>query len=875
MTNYILRQDLLALLKKGREHPLTLTVAPAGSGKTTLLEQYRAHLAQYEPNTKVCFLNVSDRHNDNNGHNLFVEMFEAVKNIMPLWDEQFFSLYKDDRETDPSLFTQTFRQALNQFECPLLIVLDDFHEIKSTQVHHIISKLIDSLPDHVNLIISCRDYPELPITRMKINDRIFVLDSHDFKLNKGDLERLNCAIGAPQLDAGQVVKLLDKTDGWFVGAKMALLAFDKANEGSIDSFDGTQLELLDYFGQEVVHRLTREQKDFVLATSVCNAFNRDICENALMVNSANAGLEEVRMQDLFLRPDPQRPGWYRYHPLLRDVLLSMLERQKGRSYIAKLHLSASRYFIRIGELTEAVYHAKLTADRDYHLMLLGEACSKWVKKGDLEPVVQELNDLSDDDFTANSQLLIYQLYALIFSRRFNQASYYLDVLIGISSLQHERHLAAYCVFFQRILSVFQNDSEVEKYSPLRSDGATQTPVEVRAFDKVLDAYFLMCHGQLNKAFRMASEVQSDLKHMSHDLFDSFATPIIILCDRYLGRGIEAVQHMSKVFNPIRHGNKTPRWVNLATGMMVVEYEQNQLKASKSLGAELVPLVNHACATEAVVMVYLYSSRIMHIEGDSPRAARLLEQLERILSLGDNLRFSSQVVQEKMRQAFTMQDKAECHFIYERYSLSEHLEKGALGASKYYEEWRERLSLAAVYWLISKNRLKQATELLIELADALDLQGVKLRALVARSNLTTLLFLQGNADSAVNALIRLIDRYGLVCFSRSVFDEAPGVVDVFNAGIAQGKLKLPPLFYETFGELLQANGLEKHDIKIKRILTDKELGIFELLLSGATNEAISEESGIAVSTTKWHLKNIYNKLGVKNRTEAVSIGLTHS
>lgn len=89
MTNYILRQDLLALLKKGREHPLTLTVAPAGSGKTTLLEQYRAHLAQYEPNTKVCFLNVSDRHNDNNGHNLFVEMFEAVKNIMPLWDEQF------------------------------------------------------------------------------------------------------------------------------------------------------------------------------------------------------------------------------------------------------------------------------------------------------------------------------------------------------------------------------------------------------------------------------------------------------------------------------------------------------------------------------------------------------------------------------------------------------------------------------------------------------------------------------------------------------------------------------------------------------------------------------------------------------------------
>ena len=51
------------------------------------------------------------------------------------------------------------------------------------------------------------------------------------------------------------------------------------------------------------------------------------------------------------------------------------------------------------------------------------------------------------------------------------------------------------------------------------------------------------------------------------------------------------------------------------------------------------------------------------------------------------------------------------------------------------------------------------------------------------------------------------------------------------------------------------------------LTDRELGIIRAVARGLSNEAISKELWVAEQTVKFHLTNIYRKLGVTNRTEA--------
>jgi DNA-binding NarL/FixJ family response regulator len=58
------------------------------------------------------------------------------------------------------------------------------------------------------------------------------------------------------------------------------------------------------------------------------------------------------------------------------------------------------------------------------------------------------------------------------------------------------------------------------------------------------------------------------------------------------------------------------------------------------------------------------------------------------------------------------------------------------------------------------------------------------------------------------------------------------------------------------------------------LTERELGIVRAVARGLSNEAISKELWVAEQTVKFHLTNIYRKLGVSNRTEAARYAFEH-
>ena len=146
--------------------------------------------------------------------------------------------------------------------------------------------------------------------------------------------------------------------------------------------------------------------------------------------------------------------------------------------------------------------------------------------------------------------------------------------------------------------------------------------------------------------------------------------------------------------------------------------------------------------------------------------------------------------------------------------------------------------------------------------------VKTRALIARCNLASINFIEGNKSMAVNQLRRLLQRYGLVCFSRTVFDETPGLEQVFQYAMNLKRIDLPSIFTDLYHDLLCST--MKEEVRPEKLLTGKELEIFELLAAGLTNADISKQSDIALSTTKWHLKNIYTKLGVTNRSGAMVV-----
>jgi LuxR family maltose regulon positive regulatory protein len=59
------------------------------------------------------------------------------------------------------------------------------------------------------------------------------------------------------------------------------------------------------------------------------------------------------------------------------------------------------------------------------------------------------------------------------------------------------------------------------------------------------------------------------------------------------------------------------------------------------------------------------------------------------------------------------------------------------------------------------------------------------------------------------------------------------------------------------------------MKNQPTITSHETRILGLLKRGLTNDRISAETRVSVNTVKYHLKNIYRKLGVTNRVEAIN------
>lgn len=860
----ISRLNLNKLLDKGLTYPLVLIVAAPGSGKSTFLNQWiSSYSTQSDKDLKVIHFEAAAKFNV--GDSLFEHIFDHLTSITPLWEASFFKLFKTDQEADKDTLIDIFIQGFNQIPHPIAIAIDDFHYITSKRIIDIFNSLINRLPPHITFILSSRKYPDLSISKFKLEERVLIIDDNDLKLDEEELSILNQLLCDSKIDEHRLQSLLTQTEGWFVGIKLALLAYTKDGDKALEGFSGTQPELLNYFAHEVVSKLEPKLKEFVLSTSICSSFNQELCDAINETDNAFK-LEQLTQHQLLITKDHNQTNWFRFHPLLQSFLLQCLEVEKGAEYIQSLHFKAAKSLLAQNKKSLAIDHARQSNDERFYCETLLTATNEWLKNGEFGPVIDVLNELTAKELSVHPHHHLNLIYALTFSRRFNQAGLQLDTFKQKDRTQSEVDTMRFLRF---LISLLQSDKELQNLRFPKNNITKSTPVDVIGFYLIIEAYNCLYNGLLNEAFRLATKAKQLLMTIDHDFFLSYANLILILCDRYLGRGIEAIELILSVFNPIKNGPKTPVWINIASGMAVVDYEQNRLEESLALGEQLIPLSSHLAMTEVIANSYIYSARISHILGNKNKSKRLLDQIERILSLGDYERLNSQIIHERMRQAVQESNGDVAEQLYKRYGLSDIVQQGVWDKqSPSYKEHKERLGLACVYALFAKGKFEAAADILNEIVIILDKQNLPSRAVIARSNLAMIAFRQNNTNAALMQLKRIIERYGLVCFSRTIFDEVPGLEKLFQHAFNEDSLSVPPIFKKIFASLFQQEGIEKELIQPAQRLTEKEKEIFSLLSSGLSNADISKQSGIALSTTKWHLKNIYSKLGVENRSSAL-------
>lgn len=864
MANQIERGNLISLLSHSADFSLTILVAAAGSGKTTLLDQWQIS------NANLNIARVDIRDSDQNLNHFLKKILSAIKQTVEVFDASIFNLFKNEDSWKDSHIVESFIQVLESIDETLFLVIDDYQYTESESSSALLNAVVKRLPANIHIILSSRRYPALDLIRFKIEDKLLQIDAYDLVFDPIQVMELNERLGGDSLNKERLSAIMESTEGWVAGVKIALLACRKYGANALEVFNGDQPDLVNYFGSEVYQELSENIKTFLLCTSIFERFNRDLCDAVLSRRDSNSIISELLDQALFIMPLSDKPGWYRYHSLLSDFLRMKLSSAWSEAEIEKLHGKAGQYLMDHGDYKLGLSHLYKSNNNSAIDYGITHACEHWLKQGDFSNVIATLDNLGEDQVLSEPKYALAHTYALIFSRRFNQAQYFLDLLtqrldqhmLASPNIEGDLH------FLKLSLKLFQQDTEalaalnIDELLSSANDGG------MRVFSLIIAAYSELQAGKLNNALRIASRSKVVLAELGYILIESYADLIIALCDRYMGRGIEAVNYITTLRDKSNLIEGSLGWVNLNLAMVVVLYEQNRLEEARDLCEKLLPQINHACMTEVISTLYLSLSRLLFIQGNQRKAARVLDQLNRILVFGRYERFSSQYVHESMRQAWISNDARSAKKIVELYEL-EHKQVSQVDHGNQYREPIERYSLALCYWYIFKGEFDRAASRLKVLSEKLEGLGIVSRALVAKSNLILVDYYRGNKKLAVQRLCNLLDEYSFAHFSRTIFDDAPGLEKVFLHGAKVGSLELPEIFQTAFSDLLSINSApDPAETSSPVVFTDKEQEVYLLLTSGLSNAEISDRIGTALSTTKWHLKNIYQKLGVSNRSEAI-------
>ena len=293
------RKRLYDLMREGRTLPLTLVVAPAGWGKSTIVADW---LARDDVTAGWVSLDGGDNDPKRFWRYLLLAADQAGSAAGATALRRLDAAGSDVlRDVLPA-----FVNELASAQAPLVLVLDDYHLVTSTQVHVTVAMLLDRCPPQLHLMLITRADPPLPLSRLRVRGDLAELRADDLRFSAAEaVEFFSSRLGA-LLSEQDVLRLLARTEGWAAGLQLAALRLRDRPDRSdfIERLTGADWHIVNYLGEEVLATQPAEVREFLLATSVLNRMCAPLCD-ALTERADGA---EPDQRDLPRQPVPGPAG---------------------------------------------------------------------------------------------------------------------------------------------------------------------------------------------------------------------------------------------------------------------------------------------------------------------------------------------------------------------------------------------------------------------------------------------------------------------------------------------------------------------------------------------------------------------------------------
>jgi LuxR family maltose regulon positive regulatory protein len=369
------REDLLQMLDRAVSKRVTMVSAPPGSGKTSLLRAWAARSANLR---RVASVSV-DR-DEEDAQRFWSAVLDAIRSSTRSIDPQ--TQHAAATAVDADQLVDTVVSELAEQVGPVVLIIDDLHELKSADALAQLERLLAALPSWARVVLSSRRDPAIRLHQLRLADEVAEIRAGDLRFSESETRELLAGSGI-SLSEGGVAALYERTEGWAAGLRLAVISLTghADPERFVAEFSGTDRAIGEYLMAEMLERQPGEVQSLLLRTSLVDRVNGELADLLAGRPGSEQMLLELEDANAFVVSLDAQRTWFRYHQLLADFLRLELRRTLADE-VPDLHRRAARWFADHGEAVEAVRHmlaagdwpdaARLLADHLFSLTLDGQ-----------------------------------------------------------------------------------------------------------------------------------------------------------------------------------------------------------------------------------------------------------------------------------------------------------------------------------------------------------------------------------------------------------------------------------------------------------------------------------------------------------------------
>jgi LuxR family transcriptional regulator, maltose regulon positive regulatory protein len=366
--NLVARPRLVKQLNAGLASRLALVSAPVGFGKTTLLSEWTQQVT-----VPVAWVTLDQ--NDDDLHSFLTYFVAAIEGIYPHSCEQMQSLLTAPTLPAPTALVAILANELALLPGELILVLDDYHTLRQMAIHNLMDALIAYLPPMFHLVLGTRSSPPLSLVTWRARGQLCELRQTNLRFTPQETQTFFAQTGQLALDETMLNVLDQRTEGWAAGLRLLLLSLAGNDDlRSITArFTLGDSDIMSFLTDQVLTNLPPALVHFLLSTAIVERFKPSLYP--LLAPESSSREDEEAMLAQCLRDNlfmvALGEGWYRYHPLFRELLLHRQERQIGSHALAEQHRLASAWLEQQGLIDDAIRHALQAGDEALAVAVLG------------------------------------------------------------------------------------------------------------------------------------------------------------------------------------------------------------------------------------------------------------------------------------------------------------------------------------------------------------------------------------------------------------------------------------------------------------------------------------------------------------------------